>query len=104
VIGFWELDDRGGTAEGLELSAAVAAAGGRGEQAATLAGAAEAVRDAVTSAPFPLDAAVLRGYLARVRASCDDDEWESWRARGHQMPLEDAVELASAAPKGVVPS
>jgi len=97
VIRFWELDDRWGTAEGLELSAAVAATAGRGEQAATLAGAAESVRDTVTSAPFPLDAAVLRGSLARIRASCDDGEWDSWRARGRQMPLEDAVEVASAA-------
>jgi predicted ATPase/DNA-binding XRE family transcriptional regulator len=96
VISFWELDDRWGTAEGLELSAAVAAVAARGEQAATLVGAAEAIRDTVTSAPFPLDAAVLRRSLARVRASCDDGEWESWRTRGREMPLEDAVEVASA--------
>jgi predicted ATPase/DNA-binding XRE family transcriptional regulator len=96
VISFWQLDDRWGAVEGLELAAAVAAAGGRGEVAATLSGVAGVVRAAVTSAPFPLDAAVLRTFLARVRLSGDDREWAMWQARGRQMRLEEAVEIVSA--------
>jgi hypothetical protein len=93
---FWELDDRWGTAEGLELSASVAAADGRAEQAAMLAGAAWSLRKSITSAPFPLDAAVLARSLDGVRASTGDGEWESWTAGGRGLPIEDAVRMATA--------
>ncbi len=92
---FWELDDRWGTVEGLELSASVAAASGRAERAAILAAAAGSLRATITSAPFPLDAAILARYLGALRASTEDREWESWTKRGHDLLVEDAVRIAT---------
>jgi predicted ATPase/DNA-binding XRE family transcriptional regulator len=92
---FWELNDRGGTAEGLELSASVAAVNGRAERAATLAAAAGSLRATITSAPFPLDAAILARFLEEIRPSAGDGKWESWMVRGHEIPIEDAVSIAT---------
>jgi predicted ATPase/DNA-binding XRE family transcriptional regulator len=97
LIAFWELDDIWGVAEGLELCAAVAAGAGSGERAATLAGAAEVVRSTVASAPFPLDAKVVQVHLDEARAACEEAEWMTSLSQGRQMPLEEAVELATAA-------
>jgi tetratricopeptide (TPR) repeat protein len=92
---FWELDDHWGVAEALEAIATLEASRGRITRAATIAAAAEALRRTINARPFPADRAMFERELSRARGESDEESWTAARARGRQMPLEDAVEFAA---------
>jgi non-specific serine/threonine protein kinase len=94
LIAFWELDDLWGVTEALEGVAAIAAQRGAGSQAIRIAGAADALREAVNMRPFPADHALLERSLAGLRPDIDDVAWAaSWEA-GRAMALDETVEEA----------
>jgi tetratricopeptide (TPR) repeat protein len=64
-----EHGERQGIAEGLETLAAVAAARSEGERAATLAGAAAAIRETIASHVAPFDVAITGPLLQGIKAS-----------------------------------
>jgi predicted ATPase/class 3 adenylate cyclase len=77
----------------LELSAGITAELGDGLRAARLAGAAEAIRQKA-GAPIPLpDAALLKRFLAPVRASIAPREWDAELAAGRALTEPQAVRL-----------
>jgi predicted ATPase/DNA-binding XRE family transcriptional regulator len=92
LILFWELDDLWGTTEALEGLAAVAAAQGSAERAATIAGAAEALRETINARPFAADRAVLDRNLEAVKAPMDERAWQAARDQGRAMTAEQAVD------------
>jgi tetratricopeptide (TPR) repeat protein len=91
---FRGLADWGGMAEGLEGLSAVSAAHHRPDRAARIAGAAEALRESFGARPLPFDRAVTEGYRAAVRASIDDDAWQTAWKEGADMPLDQAIAYA----------
>jgi predicted ATPase/DNA-binding XRE family transcriptional regulator len=94
LIAFWELDDLWGATEALEGVAAIAAKRGTGLQAVRIAGAADALREAVNIRPFPADHALLERLLAGLRSEMDDVAWAtSWDA-GRAMALDETVDEA----------
>jgi predicted ATPase/DNA-binding XRE family transcriptional regulator len=94
LISFWELEDLWGTTEALEGAASIAGVAGSGELAATLAAAAEALRERINARPFPADLAVKERSLATVKSAMDDAAWqERWRI-GRSMSVDDAVSYA----------
>ena len=77
----------------LELSAAIAAELGGGLRAALLSGAAEAIRQKV-STPIPLtDAALLERFLAPVRSTIAPQEWDAELATGNALTQQQAARL-----------
>jgi len=97
LIAFWELDDPWGTTEALELAAAVTAARGKPETAGILFGATQAQRAAGNTSAFPLDGAVVSGFVEASRRSVDDRTWDATVARGRWLSPEEAVDVAAAA-------
>jgi hypothetical protein len=94
LISFWELEDLWGTTEALEGVASIAGAAGAGNRAATLAAAAEALRERINARPFPADHAVEERSLATVKSAMNEASWrECWKI-GHAMSVEDAVGYA----------
>jgi predicted ATPase/DNA-binding XRE family transcriptional regulator len=90
LIEFWELDDLWGITECLEGVAALAAARGRAEQAASIAGAAEALRETINARAFPLDRQVVDRYLADAGVGRSDPGWQ----QGREIGIDAAVEIA----------
>jgi predicted ATPase/DNA-binding XRE family transcriptional regulator len=93
---FAALAEPAGTAEGLAGIAAVAAATGQAMRAATLAGAAERLRETVAARELPLERATTGPYLTNAEQEVGFDEWaRAWRS-GRELSLADAVSLALA--------
>src|SRR4051812_1920240 len=90
LASFAEHGERQGMAEGLDTLAAVAAARSQGEQAATIAGAAAAIRETIASQPTPYDVAITGPLLYRIKASMSEEEWHRCWSQGQ------ALELAAA--------
>jgi len=89
-----ELGDRESLAYALEGFASVAAAQGRGERAARLWGAAEALRDAIGNFLPPSGRINYDGDVAEVHAQLGEAAFqEAWR-EGRATPLEEAVRYA----------
>lgn len=94
LISFWELEDLWGTTEALEGLASIAGGSGSGERAATIAAAAEALRERINARPFPADHAVKERSLAMAKSAMDEASWrDRWRI-GRSMSVEDAVGYA----------
>jgi hypothetical protein len=94
LITFWELDDMWGTTEALEGCAAIAGSKRSSERAATIAGAAEALRETINARQFPADAALMRRNLDAAKATMNDTSWrEAWET-GRGMAPEQAVDYA----------
>ncbi|MEP6598758.1 MAG: tetratricopeptide repeat protein [Actinomycetota bacterium] len=87
-------NERQGIAEGLETLAAVAAARSEVERAATLAGAAAAIRETIASHPAPFDVAITGPLLDTIKASVSEKRWRSVWDRGAALDSQAAVAYA----------
>jgi predicted ATPase/transcriptional regulator with XRE-family HTH domain len=96
--------ERQGIADGLYTLAAVAAARSQPDRAATLAGAAAAVRETIAARPGPFDFAIPGRFLRRIEKTVLAKRWHrSWDA-GHVLDAQAAVKYVLARPKvGVRP-
>jgi tetratricopeptide (TPR) repeat protein len=91
---FRDLEEPGGMAEALSGLAAVAAASGRSEEAARLAGAGERVRQTVGARELPLERRIAERYLGPAAEILGPSIWaEAWR-EGVELATEVAVTLA----------
>ena len=85
LTSFAEHGERQGMAEGLDTLAAVAAARSEGERAATIAGAAAAIRETIASQPAPFDVAITGPLLQRIKASVSEEQWHRSWDRGRAL-------------------
>jgi predicted ATPase/transcriptional regulator with XRE-family HTH domain len=85
--------ERQGIADGLETLAAVAAARSDPGRAATLAGAATAIRETIAASPLP-DLIITSRFLHEAEQDANPHQWRgSWQA-GHSLTATDAVAYA----------
>lgn len=94
LISFWELEDTWGLTEALEGLAATVAHRDGGTRAILIAGAADALRETISTRPFPADHAVLERSLEQLRSSVDDAAWRSSWEQGRAMTFDEAVDEA----------
>ncbi|HZY42177.1 MAG TPA: tetratricopeptide repeat protein, partial [Anaerolineae bacterium] len=88
------IGEQDGIADGLERFASLATVQAQPQRAATLFGAAAALRKAIGTAPAPPDQAEYEALLVQVRSVITATEFESaWRA-GEALTVDDAVEKA----------
>jgi tetratricopeptide (TPR) repeat protein len=93
-----EQGERQGIADGLHTLAAVAGAGSDPDRAATLAGAAEAIRNTIAARLGPFNVAIPGRFLRSVEQTAGPARWRrSWEA-GYTMGAEAAVEYALTNP------
>ncbi|OLC22787.1 MAG: hypothetical protein AUG06_01650 [Actinobacteria bacterium 13_1_20CM_2_65_11] len=93
-----EQGERQGIADGLQTLAAVAGASSDPDRAATLAGAAEAIRNTIAARPGPFDVAIPGLFLQSAERTVTKKRWRrSWDA-GYALGAEAAVEYALADP------
>ena len=96
LAAFAEHAERQGIAQGLETSAAVAAAHEDPDRAATLGGAAAAVRETIAARAAPFELAIIGPFLERIQKAADKELWHgAWEA-GRAMDAEAAVAYALA--------
>lgn len=94
LMAFRDLADTAGTAEGLAGLASVAAATGDATAAATLASAAERLRQTVAARELPLERRIAERYLGSAMERLGGARWgEAWRC-GNELTTEDAVARA----------
>lgn len=94
--------ERQGIADGLHTLAAVAAARSDPDRAATLAGAAAAIRETIAARPGPFDVAIPGRFLRTMERTVTAKRWHrSWDA-GFAMDPQAAVKDALASPKASV--
>jgi non-specific serine/threonine protein kinase len=94
LAAFAEQAERQGVAQGLENLAAVAAARGDADRAATLWGAAAAVRDTIAARAAPFELAITGPFLERIQEAADEERWrDAWEA-GIAMGADAAVAYA----------
>jgi predicted ATPase/DNA-binding NarL/FixJ family response regulator len=102
-----ELDDRVGIADSLDVLAWVASAAGEPARAARLFGAAEAVRERSGAASLPVWRAEHERNLAAMRAHLGAEAFETARAAGRSLTVEEAIEEAlregGSAPAAALP-
>ena len=65
--------------------AAVAAARSDGERAATITGAAAAIRETIASHTAPFDVAITGPLLQRIKASVSEERWHRCWAQGQAL-------------------
>ncbi len=91
LTAFAEHAERQGIAECLDTLAAVAASRSNADRAATLSGAAAAVRETIASRPAPFELVITRRFVNRVEERSGKQRWHaSWEA-GHALGAEAAV-------------
>jgi tetratricopeptide (TPR) repeat protein len=96
LAAFVEHAERQGIAQGLETLAAVAAAHGDADRAATLGGAAAAVRETIAARAAAFELAVTGPFMGRIQKAADDELWHgAWEA-GLAMGADAAVAYALA--------
>jgi hypothetical protein len=96
-----EQGERQGVAEAMHTLAAVAAARSYPDRAATLAGAAAAIRETIAARPGQFDVAIPGRFLRRIERTVTAKRWlRSWDA-GYSLEAETAVEYALADPTGL---
>jgi predicted ATPase len=94
LAAFADQAERQGVAQGLENLAAVAAARGDANRAATLWGAAAAVRDTIAARAAPFELAITGPFLERIQEAADEELWrDAWEA-GIAMAADAAVAYA----------
>ncbi|MDP8938481.1 MAG: hypothetical protein M3O23_12270, partial [Actinomycetota bacterium] len=86
-----DAGDSAATAEWLEGLAAVAVARGGHGRAATLLGAASAVRRRTGAPLLPHDAAVVAGDIATTKAALGEEAFTRQWDHGRTMPLPDGL-------------
>ncbi len=91
---FAQLGERFGIAEELQATAALAAADGRDERAAVLAGAAHGVWASMSAQPLAPDRPLAGQYLDPARRRLGSAAWRSAYRKGQAMDLAVAVRLA----------
>jgi predicted ATPase/DNA-binding XRE family transcriptional regulator len=96
LTSFAEHGERQGIAEGLDTLAAVAAARSEGERAATIAGAAAAIRETIASQAAPFDVAITGPVLQRIKAGVSEERWQRNWDRGRTLYPAAAVAYALA--------
>ncbi len=96
LAAFRELAEPAGTAEGLAGIAAAEAATGNLPRAATLAGAAERLRNSFAGRELPLDRRTTQRYLSSAETRFGSAAWAEARARGRELTLDEAIDLALA--------
>lgn len=90
----WEQQERQGIGDGLHTLAAIAAARSNPERAATLAGAAAAVRETIAARPGPFDLAIPGRFLESMERAVPPQLWHgAWQA-GHDLHIDAAVAYA----------
>jgi predicted ATPase/transcriptional regulator with XRE-family HTH domain len=89
-----EQAERQGIAECLETLAAVGAARLEMERAATLAGAAASIREAIASRPAPFDVAITGRLLDRTRSTMTEKRWHHTWEKGRALDSVAAVAYA----------
>ncbi len=91
---FSGLGDEWGVAEALERCAVLAASRSKDRDAATIAGAAEVLRERLAARPMPFDRMLLEPSLVGARARVGEDLWRELSDEGRHMALETAIDLA----------
>lgn len=86
LVDFQGLGDKGGIAEGLEALSAIRAAQQDARGAAIIAGAAEALREAIIAEPFAFDSALTSSHLERARSLVPAEEWRAAFIQGYDLP------------------
>jgi hypothetical protein len=81
----WKHGEREGTADGMETLAALAAVQGEPERAATLVGAAAAIRATIAYQPSPFESAITRPLLERVQGKINQRQWQHWWLAGRNL-------------------
>jgi predicted ATPase/transcriptional regulator with XRE-family HTH domain len=94
LTSFAEHGERQGIAEGLDTMAAVAAARSKADRAATIDGAAAAIRETIASRTAAFDVAITGPLLQRSKASVSEERWRRCRDRGQALRPAEAVALA----------
>ena len=94
LVSVAEQGEPQGIAEALETMAAVAAARSAADRAATLAGAAEAARQAIVFQPAAFDVAITGRRLDATRARMSAKRWQHAWARGRALNPAGAVAYA----------
>ena len=89
-----ELGVKQGIAECLDGLAGVGVVLGVPERSARLLGAAEELREIISSPLPPADRAEVDGYVAAVRDALDEEAFEAAWAEGRAMTIEEAIEYA----------
>jgi predicted ATPase/transcriptional regulator with XRE-family HTH domain len=94
LAAFRELGEPAGMAEGMVGMAAVDAATGHLDRAATLAGVGERLRESYAGRELPLDRRTNARYLASAEERLGAEAWaEAW-ARGRELTITEAMDLA----------
>jgi tetratricopeptide (TPR) repeat protein len=92
--GFAQLGERFGIAEALQATAALAAADGRDERAAILAGAAHGVWASMSAQPLASDRPIADRYLDPARHRLGSAAWRTAHRKGQAMDLPVVIRLA----------
>ena len=90
------LNEPRAVAECLETAAGIAAAAGEGARAAALFGAAEAVLDSIGTTRLPERQPWVNVYQEAARLKLEPGKFEEEYARGRNLALEEATELATS--------
>ena len=90
------LNEPRAVAECLETAAGIAAAAGEGARAAALFGAADAVLESVATTRLPERQPWVDVYQEAARLKLGPGTFEQEYARGRSLPLDEAIELATA--------
>jgi hypothetical protein len=88
------MGHRGAVAHQLECFAFIAKAQEQGERAVKLMSAAEALREASSSARTPQERIEYDRELAGLRAGMDEETFDLLWAEGRSMTMEQAIEFA----------
>jgi predicted ATPase/DNA-binding SARP family transcriptional activator len=88
------LNEPRAVAECLETAAGIAAAGGEGARAAALFGAAEAVLESIGARRTPERQPWIDVYQEAARLKLEPGQFEEEQARGRELTLEEAIDLA----------
>ncbi|HSM70371.1 MAG TPA: hypothetical protein VK851_02415, partial [Anaerolineales bacterium] len=90
-----QLGHRAAVAHELECIAFILIKKEEPERAATLLGAAEAIRTQIDSPMTQKEQEEYNNEVARLRSGMDDDEFKSYWAKGNALTIDEAIELAS---------
>jgi predicted ATPase/DNA-binding SARP family transcriptional activator len=90
------LNEPRAVAECLETAAGIAAAGGEGVRAAALFGAAEVVLEAAGATRTPERQPWIDVYQEAARLKLEPGQFEEEHARGRELTLDEAIELATS--------
>jgi tetratricopeptide (TPR) repeat protein len=88
--------ERQGIAEGLETLAAVAAARSEPDRAATLGGAAAAIRDTIAFRQAAFELVITARFLDRAERTAGDERWRAAWEKGRALTADAAVAYALA--------